>query len=247
MPAQFTALSTAATGKIAPMKLLVIDTSTEYCSAALWLDGRIQALRVLADQRHSSLLLPMVDELLRETGLTLRQLDGIGYGAGPGSFTGLRIACAVTQGLAFGADLPVVGVSTLESIAEQAGADQVLTVLDARMAEVYWAAYRRDGAGWRSVSEPQLALPESVVVPDGGEWVGAGNGFAALGEVLRPRLVSQLVRIDDTLMPDAAAMSPLAAAAFARGEGGDAALAAPIYLRDKVALTVDERRLKKSA
>lgn len=229
------------------MKLLVLDTSTEWCSAALWLDGVIQARRVLAEQRHSSLLLPMVDELLHAAGLTLRQLDGIAYGAGPGSFTGLRIACAVTQGLAFGADLPVAGVSTLESIAQQTGADRVLTVLDARMAEVYWAAYRREGAGWRAVSEPQLALPESVAVPAAGEWIGAGNGFAALGAVLRPRLAPQLVRIDDTLMPDAAAMAPLAAAAFACGEGMDAALAAPIYLRDKVALTVDERRRKKSA
>ncbi|MHB1144866.1 MAG: tRNA (adenosine(37)-N6)-threonylcarbamoyltransferase complex dimerization subunit type 1 TsaB [Thiobacillus sp.] len=229
------------------MKFLVLDTSTEWCSAALWLDGCIQARRVLAEQRHSSLLLPMVDALLRESGLTLRQLDGIGYGAGPGSFTGLRIACAVTQGLAFGADLPVVGVSTLESIAEQTGAGQVLTVLDARMAEVYWAAYRREGAGWRAVSEPQLALPESVAVPSDGDWIGAGNGFAALGEVLRPRLAAALVRIDDTLMPDAAAMAPLAARAFECGEGMDAALAAPIYLRDKVALTVDERRARQSA
>jgi tRNA threonylcarbamoyladenosine biosynthesis protein TsaB len=229
------------------MKLLVLDTSTEYCSAALWLNGRIQARRALAGQRHSSLLLPMVDELLRESGFALRQLDGIGYGAGPGSFTGLRIACAVTQGLALGADLPVVGVSTLESIAEQTGAAQVLTVLDARMAEVYWAAYRREGAGWHAVSEPQLALPESVAVPDEGDWVGAGNGFAALGEILRPRLAARLARIDDTLMPDAAAMAPLAAAAFARGEGMDAALATPIYLRDKVALTVDERRQRNPA
>lgn len=229
------------------MKLLVLDTSTEWCSAALWLDGQICARRVLAEQRHSSLLLPMVDELLRETGLTLRQLDGIGYGSGPGSFTGLRIVCAVTQGLAFGADLPVVGVSTLESIAEQTGADRVLTVLDARMAEVYWAAYRRDGTGWRAATEPQLALPESVVVPDDGDWTGAGNGFVALGEVLRPRLAARLVRIDATLMPDAAAMAPLAARAFERGEGMDAALAAPIYLRDKVALTVDERRARRPA
>ena len=228
------------------MKLLVLDTSTEWCSAALWLDGRVQARRVLAEQRHSSLLLPMVDELLRESAIGLRQLDGIGYGAGPGSFTGLRIACAVTQGLALGADLPVAGVSTLQSIAEQAGAERVLTVLDARMAEVYWAAYRRDGAGWRAVSEPALALPESVSVPAGGGWVGAGNGFVALGEALRPRLAA-LARIDGTLMPDAAAMAPLAARAFGRGEGMDAALAAPIYLRDKVALTVDERRRKKTA
>ena len=229
------------------MKLLVIDTSTEWCSAALWLDGRIHARRVLAEQRHTSLLLPMVDELLRESSINLRELDGIGYGAGPGSFTGLRIACAVTQGLAFGAELPVVGVSTLESIAEQTGADRVLTVLDARMAEVYWAAYRRDGAGWRAVTEPQLALPESVAVPDDGDWVGAGNGFVALGDVLRPRLASTLARIDDTLMPDAAAMAPLAVQAFERGEGMDAALAAPVYLRDKVALTVGERRARQPA
>jgi tRNA threonylcarbamoyladenosine biosynthesis protein TsaB len=229
------------------MKLLVIDTSTEWCSAALWLDGRILARRVLAGQRHSSMLLPMVDELLRESAISLRQLDGIGYGAGPGSFTGLRIACAVTQGLALGADLPVVGVSTLESIAEQTGAANVLAVLDARMAEVYWAAYQRDGAGWRCVTEPALALPESVCVPEGNGWMGAGNGFAALGEVLRPRLAAHLTRIDDSLMPDAAAMAGLAAQAFERGEGMDAALAAPIYLRDKVALTIDERRAKKSA
>src|SRR5512143_1452918 len=199
------------------MKLLVLDTSTEWCSAALWLDGPIQARRVLAEQRHSSLLLPMVDELLREAGLTLRQLDGIGYGAGPGSFTGLRIACAVTQGLALGAELPVVGGSTLESIAEQAGAMRVLTVLDARMAEVYWAAYQREAAGWRCSTPPELALPESGAVPAGGDWMGAGNGFAALGGALRPRLAAQLVRINDTLMPDAGAMAALAAAAFARG------------------------------
>jgi tRNA threonylcarbamoyladenosine biosynthesis protein TsaB len=229
------------------MKLLVLDTSTEYCSAALWLDGQIQARRVLAEQRHSSLLLPMVDALLRESAISLKQLDGIGYGAGPGSFTGLRIACAVTQGLAFGAELPVVGVSTLESIAEQTNADRVLTVLDARMAEVYWAAYLRYGECWQAMIEPQLALPESVAVPDDDDWIGAGNGFAALGDVLRPRLAARLVRIDDTIMPDAAAMAPLAAAAFARGEGMDAALAAPIYLRDKVALTVDERRARQSA
>ncbi|WP_324778718.1 tRNA (adenosine(37)-N6)-threonylcarbamoyltransferase complex dimerization subunit type 1 TsaB [Thiobacillus sedimenti] len=229
------------------MKLLVLDTSTEWCSAALWLDGRIVARRVLAEQRHSSLLLPMVDELLHETGTGLRQLDGIGYGAGPGSFTGLRIACAVTQGLAFGADLPVVAVSTLMSIAEQAGAERVLTVLDARMAEVYWAGYERGADGWRTVVEPALALPETVAVPVGGDWVGAGNGFRALGDALRPRLAAQLLRIDDALVPDAAAMAPLAARSFERGEGVDAALAAPVYLRDKVALTVDERRARQPA
>lgn len=229
------------------MKLLILDTSTEWCSAALWLDGRVEARRAHAGQQHSSLLLPMVDALLCEHGVALRELDAIAYGAGPGSFTGLRIACAVTQGLALGAGLPVVGVSTLESIAEQTGAEQVLTVLDARMAEVYWAAYRREGEDWRAICAPQLAVPDAVVVPAGDTWVGAGNGFAALAEMLRPRLAPRLVRIDDTLVPDAAAMARLAVRAFARGEAVDAALAAPIYLRDKVALTVDERRARQTA
>jgi tRNA threonylcarbamoyladenosine biosynthesis protein TsaB len=229
------------------MKLLVLDTSTEYCSAALWLDGETRSRRVLAEQQHSSLLLPMVADLLSESDLALRQLDGIAYGAGPGSFTGLRIACAVTQGLALGADLRVVGVSTLESIAAQTDADQVLTVLDARMAEVYWAAYRRESPGWECVVPPALALPDSVRAPDGGDWIGAGNGFLVLGDVLRPRLAAQLQRIDASLMPDAAAMAPLAAAAFARGDSTDAAEAAPIYLRDKVALTVEERRARRTA
>jgi len=226
------------------MQLLALDTSTEFCSAALWLGGDIRARRTLAGQRHSSLLLPMIDELLREAGLSLRQLDGIAYGAGPGSFTGLRIACAVTQGLAFGADLPVVGISTLESIAQQTDADQVLTVLDARMAEVYWAAYERSGDGWSCLLEPVLSAPEWVHLPGPGEWLGAGNGFAAMP---LPQLQSDLARIEAQWVPDAAAIAALAAPAFARGEGADAALAAPVYLRDKVAMTVEERRLRKSA
>lgn len=233
------------------MKLLVLDTSTEWCSAVLWLDGAVRARRELAGQRHSSLILPMIDGLLAENGLRLADLDGIGYGAGPGSFTGLRIACAVTQGLAFGAGLPVAGVSTLESLAGQAGCEhlaacpsRVLTLLDARMAEVYWAAYERTDAGWRTAVEPRLALPESVYVPDGDGWVGAGNGFAVLDDALRAPIAARLGRIEADLMPDAAAMAPLAAQAFARGEGRDAAEAAPIYLRDKVALTVDERRAR---
>jgi tRNA threonylcarbamoyladenosine biosynthesis protein TsaB len=225
------------------MKFLAIDTSTEYCSAALWLDGEVRAKRTLAGQLHSSLLLPMIDELLRESALVLRQLDGIAYGAGPGSFTGLRIACAVTQGLAFGADLPVVGVSTLASLAEQTAYARVLAVLDARMAEVYWAAFERAETGWVALTEPALALPGSVFVPDDHGWNGVGNGLALLDAGLQ----AQLVATQADCMPDAAAIAALAAPQFARGEGIDAALAAPLYLRDKVALTSEERRIKKLA
>ena len=232
---------------MARMQLLALDTSTEFCSAALWREGELRSRRLNAGQLHSSLLLPMVDELLQEAGLSLCQLDGIAYGAGPGSFTGLRIACAVTQGLAFGADLPVVGVSTLASLAQQTDADRVLTVLDARMAEVYWAAYERTTSGWSCVLEPVLSAPASVWVPDEHDWVGAGNGFVALQATLPPRLQGQLTRIYPELMPDAAAVAVLAAPLFARGEGIDAALAAPVYLRDKVAMTTLERRRRKQA
>ena len=223
------------------MKLLAIDTSTEFCSAALWLDGEVRTQRVHAGQLHSALLLPMVDALLVEAGLVLRQLDGIAYGAGPGSFTGLRIACAVTQGLALGADLPVLGVSTLVSIAQQTEAERVLTVLDARMDEVYWAAYELSHTGWTFVIEPRLSEPASVELPDDRTWTGAGNGLY----VLRSAGVDlSFARQLPDIMPDAAAMAVLAVPAFARGEGVDAALTAPIYLRDKVAMTTSERLLK---
>lgn len=222
------------------MRLLALDTSTEYCSAALWLQGEVRAERVHAGQLHSGLLLPMVDTLLRQSGMALRDLDGIAFGAGPGSFTGLRIACAVTQGLALGADLPVLGISTLASIAQQTQSPRVLTVLDARMNEVYWAAYERTSEGWNYLSEPALGKPETVTLPVGGNWVGAGNGLRLLPLALSANLNDQYADI----MPDAAAIAALAAPAFARGEGIDAALAAPVYLRDKVAMTADERRGK---
>jgi tRNA threonylcarbamoyladenosine biosynthesis protein TsaB len=225
------------------MKFLALDTSTEYCSAALWLEGRVEARRALAGQAHSALLLPMIDALLADAGTALAALDGIAFGAGPGSFTGLRIACAVTQGLALGADLPVFGVSTLESIAEQSGGERVLSALDARMAEVYWAAYERCDGGWKAVREPVLSLPEAVAVPDAREWIGAGNGFAVLPASALPALA----RIDAGLWPDAASIARLAAPALAAGRGYDAARAAPVYLRDKVALTVAERRQRQRA
>ena len=136
------------------MKLLALDTSTEYLSLCLWQDGAVLSRDLLAGQTHSQRVLPMVGEMLSEAGLSLKQLDGIAFGAGPGSFTGLRIGCGVAQGLAFGADLPVVGVSTLFALAQQAESQRVITCLDARMGEVYHAAYERIGTEWRTVCEP---------------------------------------------------------------------------------------------
>lgn len=223
------------------MKILAIETSTEYCSAALWLDGPAGDQIELAGQKHSEMLLPMVDRLLRDATLKLSHLDGIAFGAGPGSFTGVRIACGVAQGLALGAQLPVVGVCTLEALAHGCGRDRVIAALDARMAEVYHAAYERRGGAWHAVSAPSLCAPqEAPRVQDAG-WFGAGSGFLAHGDALRARYAENLAGIDTEAVPLARAIAALAAPLFAAGKGVDAAEALPLYLRDKVALKTSER------
>ena len=185
----------------------------------------------------SDRLLPWVQTLLAEGGLTLKQLDGIAFGAGPGAFTGLRLACGVTQGLAFGADLPVVGVCTLEAVAFNAGAERVFACLDARMNEVYVAAYARTApAEYRCVVPPAVMPPESVVAP-AGEWHAVGDGFAAYEAMLQ----HTFPMTDSAVRPTAEAVGRLAVPRFARGEGEPATAAAPLYVRDKVALTTAER------
>ena len=185
----------------------------------------------------SDRLLPWVQAMLAEVGTTLQQLDGIAFGAGPGGFTGLRLACGVAQGLAFGADLPVVGVCTLEAMAFNAQADRVFACLDARMNEVYVAAYVRDAdARFGCVMVPTVLPPESVVLPDG-EWAAVGDGFAAYANVLQ----KVCPQADVTIVPTAEAVARLAQPRFARGEAQPAASAAPLYVRDKVALTTAER------
>src|SRR5712692_4380893 len=152
------------------MQILVLDASTDVCAVALG-DGAHWAERAEnAGQRHSELLLPMVQALLAEARLDLAALDGIAFGAGPGSFTGLRIACGVAQGLAFAADLPVAGICTLEALAEAMPGKQVIASLDARMGEIYHAAYEKRGDHWRQVSEPALCLPQQAPQVAGGGW-----------------------------------------------------------------------------
>lgn len=224
------------------MKILALDTSTEYCSVALWRDGEIDARDTLAGQRHSWLLLGMVDAMLRHHALTLRGLDGIAFGAGPGSFTGLRIACGVTQGLAFGAALPVVGVSTLLALAESAGAARAVCCLDARMGQVYHAAYERDGPAWTTVCAPGLWTPEEVPLPSGvSPWAGSGSGFKAYREALERRYAGRLSAIIADVYPHAREVARLAVPEFEQGRAVAAEAAAPVYIRDKVALRSDER------
>lgn len=223
------------------MKILALDTSTEYCSVALLLDGELWNQEILAGQQHSALILPTVRQALAENGLALVQLDGIAFGAGPGSFTGLRIACGVTQGLALGADLPVMGISTLEALAQEAGNKRVVTVLDARIKEIYHAAYQKTTKGWQAISEPALCSPRDAPHVPGEGWAGCGSGFDIYEELLRSRYDACVSHVIRGLRPNARAMVQLAAPRFARGLGIDPADAVPLYIRNKVALKEKER------
>ncbi|MGH8619636.1 MAG: tRNA (adenosine(37)-N6)-threonylcarbamoyltransferase complex dimerization subunit type 1 TsaB, partial [Burkholderiales bacterium] len=193
--------------------------------------------------RHSELLLPMIDALLKEAGVKLAALDGIAFGAGPGSFTGLRIACGVTQGLAFGAGLPVAAVCTLEALAEDTdpAVTRAVCCFDARLGEIFHAAYVRDAGGWREVSPPVLTTPSAAPALAGEGWTGLGSGFATHGAALAQCYGAQLGDARAGVLPHARAVAALGARAFARGEGVPAERAVPVYVRDKVAQTVAER------
>ncbi len=223
------------------LKILALDTSTEYCSAALWIDGELTEREARAGQTHSDLLLGMIDALLRERALVLRDLDGIAYGEGPGSFTGLRIACGVVQGLAFGADLPVVGVGTLLAMASGSSSERVVCCLDARMHEVYHAAYERQGGAWRVVHEPSVCPPAEAPAVAGEGWLGCGSGFDAYAQALQARYAGRLATIEADCHPHASDIARLALPRFETRDTAAAEYAAPVYVRNKVALRSDER------
>lgn len=223
------------------MRVLALETSTEYCSVALWQDGTVMERCELVGQKHSVVLIPMLDNLMHEAGATLSNLDGIAFGAGPGSFTGVRIACGVAQGLALGAALPVIGICTLQALAQASGKNKVIAALDARMAEVYHAAYEKRNGEWTTASEPSLCLPHQAALVAGSEWFGSGSGFKAHGTQLKERYAANLADVDEQAVPQASAIAQLAAPLFAAGRGVDAAEALPLYLRDKVALKTSER------
>jgi tRNA threonylcarbamoyladenosine biosynthesis protein TsaB len=216
------------------MKFAAFETSTEWCSVAVWFDGEIAGVEERAGNGHSGRILPMLDGLMAAAGISTAQLDGFAFGAGPGSFTGLRIACGVVQGLALARGLPVVGVSTFEAMAEESGGTRVVACLDARMREVYYSAIEKAGLQWREVIPAQCVAPAAVQVPAGAGWIGCGNGFSAYGSL-------GLDKVIPDIHPSAMAVARLAAPRFAAGEGIDAALAAPVYVRDKVAYTIEER------
>ncbi|MFO1352623.1 MAG: tRNA (adenosine(37)-N6)-threonylcarbamoyltransferase complex dimerization subunit type 1 TsaB [Gammaproteobacteria bacterium] len=219
--------------------LLALDTATDACSTAVWrADALVFERFVSAPRRHAELILPMLDEVLAEAGLSLDSIDAIAFGRGPGSFTGLRIAAGIAQGIAFAADKPVLPISTLAALAFDAcraeGVDQVAVALDARMGEVYWGLYGVDpDTGVRLLGAEGVYAPARVPTVAAGDWCGVGSGWAAHGVALAARCPVR--RRWPDRQPRAGAVAALAALAWARGEALSAEQALPVYLRDQVA------------
>jgi tRNA threonylcarbamoyladenosine biosynthesis protein TsaB len=218
------------------MKLLSLDTSTEACSVALVLEASVIE-RAVSGTRHSEQILMLVQEVLAEGAITLGQLDGIAFGRGPGSFTSLRIGAGVVQGLAFGANLKVLPVSSLAALAQATGSAQVLAAMDARMHQVYWCRYRRASTGLVEPAEEEVVVdPAGVPLPTGIGWTGAGSGWDVYGSVLKARLGQYLAEVRTDTLPTARAVAELGAAALAAGQALSPEQALPVYIRDNVAV-----------
>ena len=218
------------------MKLLAFDASTEFLSIALQINQQLESVDIQAGQTASQLILPQIQLLLDKARLNLSDLDGIAFGAGPGSFTGVRIACGVAQGLAFGANLPVVGINGLMALAER-----VIAASDARMGEVYHAAYIRKDGDWTEMCAAGVYKPQDVPAVEGDDWVGVGTAWKVYDETLLEQYQQQVSKTLSEMTPKAEAIMRLAIPIFARGEAVSASKAAPIYIRNRVALTSKER------
>ncbi len=221
-------------------RILALDASTDACSAALLIGEECRERYSVVPRGHARHLIGMADALLQEAGFAVTRLDLLVYGRGPGAFTGVRIGVGVTQGLAFGAECQVYGVSTLEALAEGCrrrwDASRVLVAMDARMGEVYWAACARDAdsALMRVQGEERVSPPDQVRLPPGwGEWTAAGTGWRAYGEPLRGAC-GVPAATDDEALPRALDMLPYGVDAYRRGAGAPPEAACPVYLRDKV-------------
>lgn len=235
------------------MKILAIDTSTEACSAALYIDGELIERYLVAPRKHIELLKPMVDEVMKAAEVDVNELTGLAFGAGPGSFAGLRVACAFVQGMGAGLDIPVVPVSTLKAMAQQVldthPDKTVLVMLDAKMKEVYWGVYRLED------KEVITVLPEKVTRIDEipnftgivglANIIGAGDGWNVTPnwvEALKPEF------IEKNVYPRAGEIALLSIDDFENGMALDADQVSPIYLRNNIALTIEEREaLKKES
>ena len=231
------------------MNILAIETATDACSCALEFSGTVTTRHTVEPRRHTELLLPMIDEVLAHAGARLGALDAIAFGRGPGSFTGLRIACSVAQGLGFGANRPLVAVSTLQALAagmrRSRGTSRVLVALDARMGEVYWGGFEWDGVTMAPAFEESVVAPDAVHVPEAGEWAGAGSGWSAHRAVLEDRVEDRLGHraepVDAARLPEASDMLAPARLALEAGLAVAPEDASPVYLRSRVARAAPRR------
>jgi tRNA threonylcarbamoyladenosine biosynthesis protein TsaB len=233
------------------MNLLALDTSTEFLSLALQLNDKTFTHFQQAGNASSELILPQIQALLEQAKVKLTDLDGIAFGAGPGAFTGVRIACGVAQGLGFGANIPVVGINTLLALAEASGEEQVIACLDARMGEIYHAVFERinNEYEWQEIHETKVCKPEAApLLPSGASdlmrhektWVGVGSGWAVYGEILSKIYGENVVKVLPNVTPTAEAILRLVKPIFAAGNAKPASEAAPLYIRNRVALTTQE-------
>ena len=228
------------------MKLLAFETATEACSVALWIDGAIIERFAIAPRRHAELSLPWAGQLLAEAGIARSQLDAIAVSRGPGAFTGVRLAIALAQGIALALDKPVVAVSTLAALAMQSTGGRTIAAIDARMGEIYVGAFERIDDDQVAVSAEAVMRPGSVQLPDPGQWVAVGTGFAAADGALAAHLRAQLLRVDASALPHAADVARLAVLAYARGEAHPPDQVEPAYLRNDVALTLEQQKANRA-
>lgn len=227
------------------MNLLAIETSTECCSVALSCHGETVSRSEVAPRRHAELLLPMCDEVLAEAGVSRRQLDAIAVGRGPGAFTGVRLAISAAQGMALALDLPVIPVSSLAALALDAPdvSRLILAVIDARMGEIYAGAFRRNGDGLVDLIGAETVGPaDHLSIPAGKNWSVIGTGWDSYREVLLSRIGSDPIWAEGKRFPQAVAVARLAELEHSAGHGLAPEFALPVYLRDKVAFTTEERQ-----
>lgn len=223
------------------MNLLAFDTSTDTLSIALQAGERTFAFHERVSTRASDLILPQIQALLNQANIQLKDLHGIAYGTGPGAFTGVRIACGVAQGLAFGLNLPVVGINTLHALAQASGAQKAMVCQDARMGEIYFATLERQGEGWRETLATALYKPDDLPEVSGTAWLGIGSAWAVYADALQARYHAALQDVDAAAAPDAKAILQLAIPLFRDGKTQPASEAQPLYIRNRVALTTQER------
>ena len=227
------------------MKILAIDTATEACSAALWLDGEVRERFELTGREHTQKLMPQVEALMAECGVSFKQLDGIVCGHGPGSFAGVRIGVGYVKGLGLALDRPVLGVSSLAMLALRAAREhkvtRVLSAIDARMNEVYFGAFEVIDGKLRELAPEIVAAPAAIPVAPAGRWIGAGTGWGAYGKELTAATAADLLQVLPEALPHAADALRLAVPDFEAGHAINADALTPVYLRNKVALTLVEQ------